>query len=63
MALSANQWHILSICLFPVLNVIGITFAVLLADRKNKLVLSAGVLFSAGVLSLLSGAFIQYASA
>lgn len=41
----------------PVLNVIGITFAVVLAGRKNKMLLSSGVLFSAGV--LLAGAFVH----
>lgn len=50
MDLTATGWHILCLCLFPFLNIAGISGSIFLSASKNRLLLSSGVIFSAGVL-------------
>jgi len=54
---NAQTWHILSLCLFPAINALGITASIFLSKSKTKLPLSMGVIFSAGV--LLSAALVH----
>jgi hypothetical protein len=57
MSLSANSWKGLSIACFSVVSLIGAWVAILLDDRDNELIVSCGVMFSAGV--LLAGGFVH----
>jgi zinc transporter ZupT len=58
MGLNADQWHILCICLFPVIVIGGISMAVVLGFKEgSKLWFTLGVMFSAGI--LLSGAIVH----
>lgn len=55
--LSADSWKGLSIACFTVVSLIGAWVAILLDDRDNELIVSCGVMFSAGV--LLAGGFVH----
>lgn len=57
MGLSVDEWHILSICLFPCLSSLGITASIFISSANNRTVLAMGVMFSAGV--LLSAALVH----
>jgi zinc transporter ZupT len=58
MGLNADQWHILCLCLFPVIVLSGISLAVLLGSKKgSKLWFTLGVMFSSGI--LFSGAVVH----
>lgn len=50
MAFSASDWHILSICLFPVISIIGLTLSIFISSANNRTFLAMGIMFSAGVL-------------
>jgi zinc transporter ZupT len=50
-----QDWKILSICLFPLIGILGISLAAILGTRAgNKLWFTCGVMFSSGI--LLAGA-------
>jgi zinc transporter ZupT len=50
MTLTADEWHILAICVFPSLSLFGIGASIFLSASNNRTALSMGIIFSAGVL-------------
>ena len=57
MALTADEWHILSICIFPLISILGIVASIFLSSANNRTFLAMGIMFSAGV--LISGALVH----
>ena len=50
MSATYTYWHILSLCLFPVINMVGIAASILLSNTNTRLPLTIGILFSSGIL-------------
>lgn len=50
MTLSADDWHIIAIFVFPLISFTGITASVFISAANNRTILAMGVMFSAGVL-------------
>jgi len=61
MALTAQQWHILAICIFPFIDALGLSLAVLFSRHNYRTLFASGVMFSSGVLLSvrLSGLLMQ----
>lgn len=57
MALTADEWHILSICIFPLISTLGIAASIFISSAKNRTLLAMGIMFSAGV--LVSGSLVH----
>ena len=57
MALTAEEWHILSICIFPLISIFGIVASIFISSANNRTFLAMGIMFSAGV--LISGALVH----
>ena len=57
MALTADEWHILSICIFPLISTLGIVASIFISSAKNRTFLAMGIMFSAGV--LVSGSLVH----
>jgi len=49
-SMSADEWHILSICVFPLISALGLTASIFISNSNNRTALAMGVIFSAGVL-------------
>jgi len=50
MGLSSDDWHVVSIIVFPLISTFGITASIFISSKKNKTLLAMGIMFSAGVL-------------